>query len=517
MRRLPPTASVLATTATANDRVVEDIREQLGEGLTISRGSLTRESLRLRVVALADQAERLAFLAKYVPRIPGTGIVYSLTVTDAQRVAEWLAANGIAAESYHADLTHEDRVSLETRFLNNEIKVLSATTALGMGYDKPDVAFVIHFQRPGSVIAYYQQIGRAGRALNRAEVVLLEGAEDDDIVEHFISSAFPGVEVFQEVREILAKKSLSSIDAITSHTNFRRAQVEKALKLMEVSGALRREGREYVFANPDWHYSSLRSEEIMAARRSEAEHMRDYGRLATCRMEFLARALDDPEPRPCGQCDRCAALPEPKLPHELVLAAMKFLQRHVHIITPYAMYPAGFLAEGRKKIPESERLEPGVALCSYGDAGWGRFVREGKYRTGRYADDLVPPSVDAVRGMGVVVDWVAWISSLKYPELLPDFARRLAAALGVPAVECVIKAEDRQPQKEMQNSTRQFQNAWSAFAVDPQLVRTGTCLLVDDVIDSGWTLTAVGTRLRQAGASAVVPFALASARPRSDA
>jgi ATP-dependent DNA helicase RecQ len=196
---------------------------------------------------------------------------------------------------------------------------------------------------------------------------------------------------------------------------------------------------------------------------------------------------------------------------------MKFLRRHVQRILPHLMYPPGFQAEGRKRIPDSERLEPGIALSSYGDAGWGQLVREGKYQTGRYPDDLIAPSVAAIQALEDQVDWLAWIPSLRHPGLLPDFAKRLASALGIPAVECVIKSEDRQPQKEMQNSTRQFQNAWSAFSVDPTQIKPGNCILVDDIVDSGWTLTAVGARLRQAGVGAVIPFALATAKPRGDA
>lgn len=517
VHRLPADASVLGTTATANDRVIADVRVQLGSKLKVLRGPLMRESLRLRVVSLADQAERYAFIAKFLPRLPGSGLVYTLTVNDARRLAQWLRDNGIDARCYHADLPHDERVALENDFQRNEVKVLCATTALGMGYDKADVSFVIHFQRPGSVIAYYQQIGRAGRALERAEVVLLEGSEDDEINTYFIESAFPSESVFEAVRSAVRGRESLSLDECVAETNASRGQVEKALKLMEVSGALVSDGRRYRLGATAWHHGLLRSVEVIAARRRELEQMREYARTPDCRMEFLARALDDPEPRPCGKCDRCANLPMPTVPHDLTLAAMRALRRHAHTIRPKLRFPSGAFGAGSQKIPADLVLEPGVALSVYGDSGWGKPVRVGKYETGRYSDELLAPCVEAIAGTSRPIAWLTWIPSLRHPNLVADFGRRLAEALGIPFRACVSKQKVTPEQKEMRNSTRQFLNAWEAFEVDESHVLPGVCLLLDDIVDSGWTLTAVGARLRKAGSGPVVPFALASARPRDDA
>lgn len=516
VHRLPADASVLGTTATANDRVIADVRLQLGSNLKVLRGPLMRESLRLRVVSLADQAERYAFLAKFMPKLPGSGLVYTLTVNDARRLAQWLRDNGIDARCYHADLPHEERVALENAFQRNEVKVLCATTALGMGYDKADVSFVIHFQRPGSVIAYYQQIGRAGRALDRAEVVLLEGSEDDEINTYFIESAFPDEAVFAAVRSAVRGRESLSLDECVASTNASRGQVEKALKLMEVSGALVRDGGRYRLGAADWHHGVLRSAEVIAARRRELEQMREYAQTTGCRMEFLARALDDPDPHACGKCDRCANLPLPTVPHDLVVAAMRALQRHAHTIRPRKRFPAGAFGEGLTKIPSDLVLEAGIALSVYGDAGWGKLVRTGKYETGRYPDELLTPCTAAIAELPHPIEWLTWIPSLRHPNLVADFARRLAGALGIPTRACVTKQKVTPEQKEMRNSTRQFLNAWEAFEVDGAQVLPGTCLLLDDIVDSGWTLTAVGARLRKAGSGPVVPFALASARPRDD-
>lgn len=514
--RLPMKTSILGTTATANDRVIADIQEQLGD-VTVMRGPLMRESLHLKVFHLADQAERLAFLAKYVPRFRGSGIVYSLTVNDARRTSQWLRDHGVDAEAYHADLPNEERVALEQRFQANDLKTVCATTALGMGYDKSDVGFIVHFQRPGSVIAYYQQVGRAGRAIERAEVVLLEGREDDEINEHFITSAFPGADVFESVTAVLEKNSVRSLDALVSKSNFRRAQIEKAVRLMEVDGRVRHDRSGYSLAGSDWDYSRLRSDAIMEARQRELAQMQEYAQTGSCRMAFLAKALDDPAPRDCGKCDNCRGRPEIAVPRALVVEAIAFLRGDANTIEPKSFFPPGFLAEGRKKIPDGERLEPGCALCVYNDAGWGGLVRSGKYIDHRYSNELLQPCLEMLASLPDRPEWLTWVPSARHTVLVSDFAGRLSAALGVPAVSCVTKVRSGAEQKEMQNSTTQFSNAWESFSVDPSKVLGGRCLLVDDIVDSGWTLTAVGVRLRRAGSGPVTPLALATARPRNDA
>ncbi|MEX2243988.1 MAG: RecQ family ATP-dependent DNA helicase [Fimbriimonadaceae bacterium] len=513
VHRLSPSASVLGTTATANDRVIRDIQAQLGD-VKVVRGPLMRASLHLKVFSLRDQAERLAFLAKYVPRFQGTGIIYALTVNDVRRIAAWLRDHDVEAFEYHADLANDERAELERGFQQNEFKALCATTALGMGYDKGDVGFVIHFQRPGSVIAFYQQVGRAGRAVGRADVVLLEGCEDDEINEYFIASAFPSAGVFEGIKQALANFGPLRLDGVVSHTNFRHNQVQKALHLLEVEHVVEKTREGFQLVDPNWEYSSLRSEEIQAARLEELRQMQEYAKTPLCRMVYLARALDDHHSKDCGKCDRCNPGKTISIDRETVAEAIQFLRADSHVIEQKGFYPPGAIAEGRKKISDDDRLEPGIALSVYNDAGWGMLVRQGKYTSGHYSDELIEPSVTAILRLEHRPKWVTFVPSLDHKDLVSEFAKRLAEALGVPVIDCVRKVKRAAPQKEMQNSTTQFSNAWSAFEVDQRLVIGGTCLLVDDVVDSGWTMTAVGVRLRRAGCSSVVPFALATARPR---
>lgn len=512
--RLDTTVPILCTTATANDRVVNDIREQLGENLSILRGPLIRETLRIRVLKLPDLAQRLALLSRLIPQLPGVGIIYTLTVADARRAANWLKTRKISAAAYYGDMPTDEREELERAFNQNELKCLVATTALGMGYDKPDVGFVVHFQRPGSIISYYQQIGRAGRSIERAEVVLIEGSEDDEINEYFITSAFPPRECFTELISRLRNRPMSTVE-LRMWMNYRDSVIQKALALLEVHGVVVPKASKWALTRADWNYSKLRVEEIGRLRRSEAEQMRDYAKSKDCRMLFLARALDDKETTmPCGKCDRCTTIERPLISRREEQEAIEFIARDLIVIRCPKFFPPGVRATGRKKIETEIAPRDGVALSMYGDSGWGALVKQGKYETLRFSDELLVPSIRAIRSTQFAPTWVTWVPSKRHLELVENFAMRLAKSLGVEAVDAIRKVRQNAEQKKMQNSSTQFRNVWESFEIAE--TRPGSCLLVDDIVDSGWTLTAISVKLRQAGAGEVLPFALASARTRGD-
>ena len=307
LRALPPRVPVLATTATANDRVVADVADQLGEGVEVIRGPLARDSLRLDAIPLADQAERLAWLAEQIPQLPGSGIVYCLTVADTQRVAAWLASRGIDARAYNADLTTPEREALEDALVDDEIKALVATVALGMGFDKPDLGFVIHYQRPGSAIAYYQQVGRAGRAVDRAYGILLSGREDDEIADYFIRNAFPPTVNMQEILRALEAVDSATVAKLERTVNLSRGRIEQALKLLEIDGAVANERGRYSRTSMPWSQDEERIARVIATRRAELAEMRAYVTHDGCRMEYLIRLLDDPVAAPCGQCGTAVA------------------------------------------------------------------------------------------------------------------------------------------------------------------------------------------------------------------
>jgi ATP-dependent DNA helicase RecQ len=518
LRTLDLRVPVLATTATANDRVVDDIADQLGAGAITVRGPLARDSLSLDAIALGNQAERLAWLAKQIPSMPGSGIVYCLTVADTQRVATFLRSRGIDAQAYNASLSTEEREALEDGLVANEMKALVATVALGMGFDKPDLGFVVHYQRPGSPIAYYQQVGRAGRAVEHAHGVVLSGREDDDIAEYFMDTAFPPTANMHEILDALEAVDSMSVARLEKVVNLRKGRIAQALKLLEIDGAVARDGSRYRRTPNPWSQDEARIERVVAARRAELAQMQAYMSHPGCLMEFLVRQLDDPDPRRCGRCVNCVGTGLPRdVEQELVHAAVSFLRRDLRTIEPRKRWPAEAIEGLSGSIEPANRL--GMALCVYGDAGFGRQVQQGKYVDGVFSAELVTASARAIRDRwrpSPAPTWVTALPSTARRGIVDAFARSLAGQLGLPYVETLSVLHEAAPQKEMQNSAQQAGNAYRKLAVDGSAVQPGPVLLVDDIVDSRWTLTVAGWLLRTHGSGEVHPFALAVASARDD-
>lgn len=515
MGDLRPGTPVLCTTATANDRVVGDVREQLAAGtddaaLTTYRGPLGRASLRLEVVDLPRQAHRLAWLACWMPALSGSGIVYCLTRRDTETVADWLNAHDVAALAYSGETDDARRLEVEDKLLGNEVKAVVATSALGMGYDKPDLGFVVHYQAPGSVIAYYQQVGRAGRALPDADAVLLRGAEDRDIQDFFIESAFPSFEHAHAIVEhIAAAQRPVRLTELLGVVNVGRAKVEAMLKILDVEGALDKLPGGYVRTAEPWSYDAERYQQVTALRRAEQRQMARYGGDGRCLMRMLREALDDAQATDCGRCAACtrARFAEP-LDRQLVLDAEDHLRRRPLAIHPRKQWPAS-RAPGPLKIPESLRLAEGRALARAGDGGWDPLVRSGRATDGRFAEELVLACAQLLGDWRPqpTPAWVTAVPSRRAPELVPDFARRLAATLDLPYRDLLSRTGDAPPQREMRNAAQQAANVADQFAVTnapPPLPG----LLVDDQCHSRWTLTTVGVKLRQAGAGPLHPLVL---------
>jgi ATP-dependent DNA helicase RecQ len=507
---LPPGVPLLATTATANDRVVADIEGQLGPDLQVFRGPLARDSLHLQVIELDDQAERLAWLDTYLRSVDGSGVIYALTVRDAMRVSAWLEQQGIVAPAYYGSLEHAERLRLERQLRNNEVKALVATVALGMGFDKPDLTFVVHFQRPSSVVAYYQQIGRAGRAVDRADVVLLSGREDDEIAEYFIADAFPPEQLMRDVVAAIEEHEKTSVRKLESVVNAKRKNIDQTLKILEVSGAVARQDGGWSRTVNPWEFDSERVEQVTSIRYHELERMQAFADTGECLMRFLTGELDDPSTELCGRCASCS---EPFLPvvpdPELVREAIFFRRRASRPLAPRKQWPP-HLGEPRGNIPEELRVEEGRALAVYGDAGWGRAVKDGKAE-GSFPDELVEAVAEMIENnlqAHPEPTWVTAVPSRRNPELVPGFARRLADRLGLPYREALEKTRDTPPQKTMENSVLQARNVLAAFAVDAAEIMDGPVLLIDDMVDSRWSITACGVSLREAGSGPVYPIAL---------
>ena len=503
---LPIGTPVLGTTATANDRVVSDVAEQLGPQLTIQRGTLERESLALQVIRMPDRADRLAWLATTIPGLSGSGIVYCLTVRDAELVGSWLASRDISCAVYTGQSEEMERLEIERRLSSGDLRVVVATSALGMGYDNPFVEFVIHYQSPGSPIAYYQQVGRAGRAVDTSVGVLLAGLEDTEIQDYFITTAFPSIEQTTMMLDALAGGPRKTTD-FERLVNLTRTRITAALKILEVDGAVVRAGNEWHLAE-GWEYPAERVAAVEAERRAEQAAMRSYIDTDGCLMRFLRAALDDPAAGDCGRCSSCLGAPvlDPAVDPDTRAEALRLVRGNWVPIEPRRQWAAGATGPSLRTMG----LEPGRAVCALGDPGLGDLVRRALREGAVFPDRLVDAVVALVEEWDPepVPSWVAAIPRTASPDPVSDFARRLAGRLGLPFVEAVRRVVERPPQRRMNNTFQQTRNLAGAFeVVEP---RDGPVLLFDDTVDSRWTLTFVGSMLRDAGVPAVHPVAIAS-------
>ena len=512
IRTLPRNLRLLATTATANDRVMKDLTEILGPQLEISKGDLNRPSLKLQTIRLPNQAERLAWLAEHIPILTGHGIIYTLTIRDAVQVAEWLKSRGLIVESYTGE-TGERRAEIEQALLENRVKALVATTALGMGFDKPDLAFVVHYQVPGSVVAYYQQVGRAGRALDSAYGILLSGAEDTDITDYFIESAFPTREEAAKVLDAIEREpSGLSIPELLGRINLSKRRIQTTIDLLSLESPA-----PIVKLDSKWQLTTTslsdsfwqRTKRLTDLRREEQRQMQEYVKLKSGHMEFLIRALDGiPGQVSTPLLPDLETHPDPVL----VQQAISFLRATSLDIEVRKMWPSGGLPRYRVKgkIPIEHQFQTGKALCVWGDSGWGQLVRQGKYKDGRFADELVEACASMIRGWNPkpLPTWITCVPSLRHPKLVPDFSQQLANKLNLPFRVALKKTDDRPEQKTMANSTQQARNIDGAFALDEQQVLTGSVLLIDDMVDSRWTFTVVSWLLLTHGIDNVFPVAL---------
>ncbi|UOT02042.1 RecQ family ATP-dependent DNA helicase [Rhodococcus opacus] len=512
---------VLATTATANDRVVSDVSTQLGVGgaeTLVLRGGLERESLHLSVVQIPEATTRAAWLAQKLDSLPGSGIIYALTVSAARDLASLLSEQGHTVAAYTGQTDAAERETLEQDLLGNRVKALVATSALGMGFDKPDLGFVVHLGAPSSPISYYQQVGRAGRSTDRAEVILLPGSEDRQIWSYFASVAFPREHVVRRVIEVLDTERPQSTQALEPLVELGRTRLEMVLKVLDVDGAVRRVRGGWVGTGEPWTYDADRYERLERARESEQQAMIDYQRITTCRMAFLREQLDDPGlaagASECGRCDNCTGVRhDATVDAEAVQQTRTRLERPGVDLAPRKQWPTGLAKLGvtlSGKITDGP--EPGRVLGRLSDLGWGQRLRS-------LLDEPDGPAPDAVLKACIQVlaswDWterptaVMAVESATHPLLSASIAGQLAA-VGRLTDLGVLRLRPEHPPVSAANSAYRVAGLVDAWELPGLPDGAGPVLLVDTLTDTGWTLTMAARTLRAAGAASVLPFALAS-------
>ncbi|MCP2335702.1 RecQ family ATP-dependent DNA helicase [Actinomadura rupiterrae] len=561
---LPPGIPVLATTATANARVTQDVAEQLAgvrpatladedvpptaasntipveaptadagpaadaaatalasEGALVLRGSLQRESLHLSVVELPSADQRVAWLGEQLDALPGSGIVYTLTVAAAHEIAGYLRDRGYAVAAYSGQTDPDERLQAERDLLDNKLKALIATSALGMGFDKPDLGFIVHVGAPQSPVAYYQQIGRAGRGVDRAEVILLPGREDRDIWAYFASLAFPPEPVVRTTLDVLgaAGRPLST-SALEPMVNLGRSRLEMMLKVLDVDGAVHRVKGGWEATGHPWQYDRARYRRVAAEREREQRAMLDYIATASCREEFLRRQLDDPSAAPCGRCDNCTGVHRPaEVSAAGAASARDRLQRPGVDVQPRRMWPTGVKDDPgvSGRIPAAEQAEEGRVLGRLTDIGWGNRLRA--LFADQAPDTEIPPDmVDAVVKVLAAWNWstrpaaVVSIGSRSRPRLVRSFAARVSEIGRLPYLGELVPIGEPTPRRH--NSAQRLRSVWHDLTVPDDLAAAvaqtpGPILLIDDRIDTGWTMTVATRLLRQSGAPAVLPLALA--------
>lgn len=529
----PRAVPVLATTATANARVVGDVVEQLGvdsaQDVFVLRGSLARASLRLGVLRMPSPAARLAWLLDHLEDLPGSGIVYALTVSAAEDTARALREAGHEAVAYTGRTDPERRAEIEEDLKANRVKAVVATSALGMGFDKPDLTFVVHFGAPSSPVAYYQQVGRAGRGTDHADVLLLPGPEDRRIWEYFATASMPDEEQARAVLQALAQHGGAlSVAALEPAVRIKRTALELLLKVLAVDGAVERVGGGWRATGREWVYDAQRYARVAEARRAEERLMLDYQTTDTCRMEFLARTLDDPTAAPCGRCDVCAG---PWYPTGSDTSAREraeaALRRTGVPIEPRRMWPSGM---DRLGVPVKGRMAPeiqaeeGRALARLTDLGWGTVLRE------LLDKEDAPVPEDVLQGaVGVLAGWgwqtrpiaVVAMPSRTRPQLVGSFAEGIARIGRLPFLGSLEHARGGPTAGPGGNSAYRLGSVHGRFAVPeamahllrtaPDAGRHGPVLLVDDLVDSRWSLAEASRVLREAGAQGVLPLVLAQA------
>ena len=502
--------AVLATTATANDRVVNDLKRQLGDDVHVSRGPLTRESLHIQVLPIAQKTYRYAWLLDNLPRLPGSGIIYCIDRKSCDYLADFLNKNGVSVMSYHSGRTDEslNDMALEA-FRQNKIKAIVATVKLGMGYDKGDVAFVIHYQAPASIVTWYQQIGRAGRNIKEAYVFLMTGEEDDAINNYFINTAFPEYEEAECVMRVIENSNGVSIYDLQAAVNIRPTRIRMVLSFMENEGFVHKDGSKYYPTLNNFRYNGNRYAEVTRVRRGELEQMHRLVRAKECISRFAVSCLDDKSARNCGKCANCIGgdvFPGLTISEASLQKASDYINSRILTIEPRKKWPNG------TNIAAPLVLKPGLCISKYGDPGYGELVKQGKYPSSdkekRFDDKLVAKAASVLKELikSHEIDTVTFVPSLR-SNLVKDFTERLAKKTGLHFAELLLKTDAPQ-QKTMENSGFQCKNAMNSFSV-LNVPMPEKAILVDDVVDSRWTLTVCGCKILERGCKEVFPFALA--------
>lgn len=514
LRKLNPRTPVLATTATANARVVDDVAAQFGDGTVVLRGPLARASLQLAVLPQLDPLQRFAWVVDHLPQLPGSGIVYTLTVADAERLTEAIRGRygaEVPVAAYTGQLDSDSRESLEEALRANQVKALVATSALGMGYDKPDLGFVIHVGAPPSPVSYYQQVGRAGRAIDHALVALLPSAGDDGVWDYFATATIPKEPQVRRLLEVLgAADDAMSVPQLEAETGLRRTKVDLLLRQLAVDGITERGSDGWRASGAEWTFDKAHYDGVLDVRRREADIMRSFIRGEQCLMQLLQQSLDDPRAEPCGRCSVCLGqLPPPLQPAasaETVAQVRQVLRAEQHVLEPRKMWPGGAFGK-RGRIPPAELAEEGRVIVHADAAEWGELLAGALRNDGPPPAELLDACVRTLAGWGWSTrpDVIVGLSAAGHPQLVTGVVDGLGSVGRLPTLQWPVSGSPPDDATSVDEAT-----FWRNALGDSEIPHvSGQCvLLVVDASSSGWVVTVAAALLREAGADAILPLLL---------
>jgi ATP-dependent DNA helicase RecQ len=508
IRELSTDTPLLATTATANNRVIEDLCEQLGDEVYISRGPLTRESLSIRLLHMPSRAERYGWILENINKLNGSGIIYCLTRRDCDYLADFLTKNGVSAVAYYSDLDRDEiNTEAERKFENNEIKAIVATIKLGMGYDKGDVSFIIHYQMPSGIVSYYQQIGRAGRSIPNADVFLMYGKEDMTIIDYFIDTIFPLKEDVDAIMALCKSEERVKARKIERELNISKRRIERTLEYLLANDIITLDRHAYSLTGKELSYDREKYDAIEAQRRAEAEQMRALATHKGCYSKYIVNCLDDFSAEDCGKCGFCN--PKHQISDTVSLEfkekASHYINRLVLEITPRKMWAVS------EQMPSSKIEfvnQEGICLCEYSEVGYGELVRRAIEGDTYFPPELLGKSAELLLPLikEKEITHLAYVPS-KRSDRVAEFASRLAKRCAIELI-CPLEAKDAPRQCEMENGAHKCENALNAFLVKTENLPE-KIILLDDTVDSKWTLTVCGYKLMEKGATEIYPFVLA--------
>lgn len=502
-----PALKILGLTATADDRVEKDIAKQLSsdeEPVHVWREKMDRPNIHLSVLAAEGCAAKLALCETLLSNLDGHGLIYCSTRENAELVAEYLKQRGLSIVAYHAGLESEEKRTIQQAFSENGYRVISATTALGMGIDKKDLRFIIHFDIPGSITAYYQEVGRCGRDGLKADGILLYDKIDRKVQDYFIDSALPAEEDFKAVLEVVrSAEAPPNLTLIKRLTGLHPTRVTIVLAELMEQHFLKKEslkGVQVYKMDQECHPLDLSRYAIQhLVKTEELNKIISYAEeRAVCRMAILRHALGDLETAICGRCDVCQKQP-------LMNAAD-------------ARESARWLNE--RPVPingaRTHSISPGFSLLD-GKLRTPSFLRFMKERALR---EEVDPEI-----LSMLLKQVGTLSSIGAIVPLPSktwkgqmgFAKALADHLNVPLLSDLLiwKTAPEKRQGELLNNDQRHHNVHEKMQVqEAHEVPAGALILFDDYLGSGATIKEAARALRKKLAHPLIPITIAAVKWR---